>query len=314
MKPTPPIVDSLAPVSFQVSDSGDGVHTVKVGAYEDFTRLLDKDHFLNRPEYIFRGHRDPSWTLLPTLYRRIASELRANATTEEHLTAKKEAGERTANVLKHFLYGLRGTEWHDEKHELLIRWFEAQKGRSVHINELRAVSQHDPELWASLLNAWALGQHQRLWTPLLDWTASPLVAFYFAFYEADERDDGDESRVVFALNRKLVDERCRHKNFEHDRLECFTPYSRQNPRLIAQQGYFTYSHTYESVESWVRKAFQGETNKAVLIRILITNVKTEQAMRWLNRHGISDRTLFPDLEGITRFTNRAFEDRDLDHL
>jgi len=304
------------PESFPVSDSGDGFHTVTLEHYEQFAQLLGRERFRDYPEYIFRGHRDPSWPLLPSLYRRLASEFSKDIPSTSKLSMleqQKHAGEKTASILKHYLYGLRGTAWHDASHELIIHWFENDAPARPHINDLRIAANGNRHLWTATINTWAMGQHYRLSTPLLDWTESPLVAFYFAFEQPDQRAAGEESRVVFALNRKLVQERCRHKNFDHAPLDFVTPFSRNNPRLIAQQGLFTYSHVYQSVEDWVREVFEGE-DLPVLIRFLIRNVPTMDAVRWLNRHGINDRNLFPDLEGIARFSNRAFDDERLDHI
>lgn len=299
-----------------VSDSGDGFHTVSLDHYEDFTKLLGANRFRDYPEYIFRGHRDPSWPLLPSLYRRIAdafSTEKPAKTKHLQLDQQMRAGEKTYIILKHYLFGLRGTAWHEPHHEHLIHWFETHKSASPHINDLWIDGKRDRLLWDAAINTWATGQHYRLWTPLLDWTESPLVAFYFAFEQADQRKAGEESRVVYALNRKLIEERCSHQNFEGTPLDFVTPFMRHNPRLIAQQGLFTYSHTYESVEDWVRGSFKGEETP-VLIRFLIRNVPTIDAVRWLNRHGINDRNLFPDLDGIARFTNRIFDDEKLDYI
>lgn len=296
----------------EVSDSGSGFHTIAVDDCEQFAQLLGRNGFRDYPEYVFRGHRDPSWPLLPSLYREFTNRgLKRFTTKEQELALREEAGQQTARALRHFLYGLRGSPWHEPCHDLLINWFEGRADPHPHIKDLRQAGVEQIEVWAALINTWAMGQHHGLWTPLLDWTESLLAAFYFAFEHADDRAEGDENRAVYALNRRLVSQRCASKDFQSP-LDFVTPFSKNNPRMIAQRGLFTYSHTYQSVEEWVAEAFDGE-NLPVLIRILIRNVPTQHAIRWLNRAGISDRTLFPDLEGISAFSNRTLEDERLDN-
>ena len=54
------------------------------------------------------------------------------------------------------------------------------------------------------MNIWALGQHFGLKTPLLDWTASPWVALYFAFREKHIEKNTREDRAVYFLNASLA--------------------------------------------------------------------------------------------------------------
>jgi hypothetical protein len=307
----------------RVADSRNGFHTVLIEDYEQFTELLGAKYFRDHPEYVYRGHRDPSWPLLPSLYRDFSIRFHRMAKTrDELLTLQDITGRETTRILIYFLYCLRGTQWYDSAQDIIVEWFErhiplgsvTSEIRAIpHIKELVLDGIAEPRLWHTLVDTWALGQHNGLHTPLLDWTKSLLAAFYFAFSASDTRAEGEECRVVYALNRQLIEQRCASSELGHSALEFVTPMGRNNPRLFAQQGLFTYSHAYESVEDWVTSLFRDD-ERPVLIRFLIRNVNSREAVRWLARAGISDRTIFPDLRGVCDFSNRIVTDNALDYF
>jgi len=154
---------------------------------------------------------------------------------------------------------------------------------------------------------WALGQHFGLATPLLDFTASPYVAAYFAFYP--EESDGADRRAVFGVSRISV--RVGNETILEDWkgtgrapiVELVEPLSDENPRLVSQGGLFTRSPDGVDLESWFRQQFAGDTSTMRLVKITIPSADRELALRNLNRMNINHLSLFPDLYGASRFTN-----------
>lgn len=295
--------------SLTVLSSGDGIHVIELKKYEDFIRLLDGDFFLNRPEYVYRGHRDPSWKLSPVLYRNFDRAAPHTTFSQDSLDAKAIAETQTAKILRNFVMSLRGTQYLQEKHVKILAMF--QDDPRLHINTLFDRAKSDSELLSTIFETWALGQHHGLLTPLLDWSESPLSALYFAFEKEETRKPTPEHRVVYALNRKLISDKCSHSAFPGERRIAFiNPLTRHNHRLLNQRGLFTYSFDFRPMEEWIAEVFQGQSVPA-LFRILIPNLRQPECLRWLNRIGINAQTIFPDLIGICNYCNHSFRDEKL---
>ncbi len=242
--------------------------------------------------YIWRGHRNDNWLLEPTLDRLV----------------------KKAKVPK--------TKRHKFRNDHLEQFKYATRGRRG----------ANPPLLKDENDWWALGQHYGLATPLLDWTASPFVAAYFAFI-------GNESpqtryRAVYALHKpsiekyvedkardiernnkkekKLLDESKKQVNVLRKafldlpvkrEVKFIRPFSDENQRLVNQGGLFTRSPDDIDLTAWVQESFQDEKSGYYLMKILIPNNDRESCLKGLNRMNINHLTLFPDLYGATTFCN-----------
>lgn len=62
---------------------------------------------------------------------------------------------------------------------------------------------------------WALGQHNGLITPLLDWTEAPFVALFFAFKDTQKQSQ-TTNRLVVALAEGVIERKCSELKFLHE--------------------------------------------------------------------------------------------------
>ncbi len=153
---------------------------------------------------------------------------------------------------------------------------------------------------------WALGQHNGLATPLLDWTESPFVALYFAF-EKEERSS-TAFRSVWALaDMSDMNEEIRnaHDGPNPPTLDYVRPFRDDNTRLVNQAALFTRVPFGMTVAEWVTAQFKGDSETAGLIHLKIPDKDRFDCLRTLNRMNINHTTLFPDLYGAAEHCNKA---------
>jgi hypothetical protein len=268
----------------------DGFGQIRVLKWRYFVEYINQ-RMLNYDTCIWRGQRCDNWSLKSTLDRLI-----------EKAGLPKNKQQKFGNShLERFQYASRGR-------------------RGPH----PAPPIENENEW------WAIGQHHGLASPLLDWTASPFVAAYFAFIGTGA--DQTKYRAIYALHKPSVEKKVRQllnlKQAEREEkqretsvksrnalavkpldspirpeVEFFRPRSDENQRLVNQSGLFTRAPDAMSLEEWVQKNFIGESTGYTLMKLLIPNGDREECLRMLNRMNINHLTLFPDLFGASKFCN-----------
>lgn len=263
-----------------------GYGEVKLHSWKYFTDFVHQE-MLNYETYIWRGQRCDDWKLEST-FDRLVREAKVTRTRRLDFRSKH---------LERFKYAVRG-----------------RRGNNPPILE----AEND---W------WALGQHHGLATPLLDWTLSPFVAAYFAFIDNGEKQT--RYRAIFALHRPAIQKKVKELTlFEEERrrvqperntknalaqalrnspirpeVEFIRPLSDENQRLVNQGGLFTRSPYNIPLQDWVHKNYNQDDDGYILIKILVPNKDREECLRVLNRMNINHITLFPDLQGASKFCN-----------
>ena len=150
----------------------------------------------------------------------------------------------------------------------------------------RAVVTREP---ASPWEWLALAQHHGLATRLLDWTANPLVALYFAV----EEPSADVEAAVFALSFRGHVADPTEDLFSLQEIVLYRPPSLSS-RIVVQGGCFTVHP--DDDPNW-----QSE-----LFRISVPAPACAHIRGELAGLGLTRSALFPDLDGMAANTNWLF--------
>ena len=142
----------------------------------------------------------------------------------------------------------------------------------------------------------SLGQHYGLATPLIDWTASPFIAAYFAFELSKKPSTGH--RAIWMLDRSILAESC------VEDLQLVEPLQEDNKRIIAQSGLFTRIPTGKSLEDIL---FENDILEKCLIKCTIPDDDRLEVLNDLRLMNIGASTLYPDLIGAAKGCNMWVE-------
>ena len=159
----------------------------------------------------------------------------------------------------------------------------------------------------------ALAQHHGMATRLLDWTKNPLAGLWFAVRRLPTNINGQLKYGVvwvFEVNPDdVVSEKSKSNPFEGQKTEVFQP-NHITPRIVAQQGWFTVHKYVERLQNFIPfEKLPGY--RGALTKLIIPGDDFGKIRYDLDRCGINESTLFPDLDGLCKhlvWDNSLLED------
>jgi hypothetical protein len=171
--------------------------------------------------------------------------------------------------------------------------------KMVHAFRREGVAHFPPALSANDWDLLAIAQHHGMATRLLDWTKNPLAALWFAIKKpAEDRSKDAVVWVYCPTDDDYVKDFQHTSPFAGNRTYVFEP-RHITPRIKAQDGVFT-AHKYLTKGHRFIPFEKNAAQKAKLQKVLIAPSRFDELRYQLDRCGIHDASLFPDLDGLAK--------------
>jgi hypothetical protein len=242
-----------------------------VGSFEQFHTVTSA-----KAKYgmLYRGQKDISKTLLPTLGRYMPSYLERGLDEE---TAKQKLLKAESQVMRIF-----------------------RKQSAAYLGYM-------PDGW----ELWSIAQHHGVPTRLLDWTLSPLVALFFAVEEGQWPGDSVVYALKPKNSEISIVEETTSHPYETKGLRTFEP-AHDTARVHAQSAFFTIQQD-PTIPLEMHRLFArppggpsdaGEpvteplTDTDHIWRLRIKKSARREIRIILFNYGITRKLLFPDLDGL----------------
>lgn len=147
----------------------------------------------------------------------------------------------------------------------------------------------------------AIAQHHRMATRLLDWSANPLAGLWFAVRENPGSGQFGVLWIFPVSNDDIVAKQETEKPFGGERTMVFRP-KHLTKTIVAQSGWFTV-HKYMKERREFIPFEQNKLYKRECQKLRISASDFPKLRQQLDRVGINDSTMFPDLRGLCDYLN-----------
>ena len=142
----------------------------------------------------------------------------------------------------------------------------------------------------------ALAQHYGLYTRLLDWSESSLIALYFAT-EIDTAEDYGVVWMFRPAEEDIVNSKVKSP-FNIASTKVFNP-NHISTRITSQRGWFTCHKLLDSGRFYhfeTLKNYKSKLDKIKIPRATFPEIRVK-----LNLMGINSSTIYPDLTGLSKY-------------
>lgn len=291
-----------------------GFKEITLNTAEEFIELIRPDKKNIKPhieslnsDWIYRGHADSEWELLPSLFRHIS--------IDEILSNSYEGVCFSHWVhLKTFVQGcdFNSSVVPFDSFEFRSEWLESFDDRVVRDSRMWP----DPKLYELI----AYAQHYGVWTEFLDWTKNPLIACYFMASQVVKmkKTKGLMSLWIFDTEKKSLLNDSDVKN-----VEIIEVPKSVNQNISSQQGCFTLvrqklmrgtritfdesSQRYKEIQLLNELAAEKRVNS--ILKISVPCETAIEILDYCNAYSINAATVFRGISGAATYVQERLEMR-----
>jgi hypothetical protein len=288
--------------------SADIIHTQRFSDAKSFLHALHPSSDLWSPQprsWIFRGHADAEWALIPSAFRDAAY-----AAFDPHARGLERLPENARSatemlVLRQFCEGL-------DRAGLPMPGM-----TRTQLSHLTPETQGSPQWPRNFVEVAALAQHHGIPTRLLDFTASGFVAAYFAAGPTPAARGAD--LAVWAIHTDAIRMGTRCNGIWFDLLRAGRS---GNPNLHAQSGIFvawTGSEQFRCLAQIIAALARGEIQLCSgtlelpcpsMRKLILPRDQASELLGMLVDERITGATMFPGVDGVVRsLKEQAFHRR-----